>query len=110
MKLTTERTASAKALHAGISSDDEVYAVFCVVKALDELVTKNGYSDAVAKLGRGKGSNLVRFAMAVACETIMTGHKVILIGSELKLKEPKRGSWVKRLTAALSLESPKKTP
>jgi len=64
--------------HAGISSDDEVY------KALDELVTKNGYRDAVAKLGRGKGSNLVLSSLLTETSSL----------AKLSIALPSNTSWI----------------
>jgi len=80
MKLaTTERTGSDRKPHAGINSGDEVYM------ALEKLVEQNKLQNIVVKLGRGTGSNMVRFGLAVAAEAIATGHLPKLVDSELTL-------------------------
>jgi len=68
--------------HAGINSSDQVY------QALVKQIERAKCNDIVQILGRGQGSNTVRFACAVAAEVLSTGHRVVLNDSELTVEEP----------------------
>ena len=81
---TDKAKAGAKAPTACVSSTDEIY------QALEAEVKNAGHDDIVRMLGRGSGSNMVRFACAVAAEALATGHRVVVADSELTLKEPKK--------------------
>jgi len=83
LEVKTNKSASGKrAPHAGINSGDQVYA------ALAEQIEKTKHTDIVQVLGRGDGSNTVRFACAVAAEVLATGHRVVINDSELTVEEP----------------------
>ena len=92
---TNDSKKGKRAPHAGINSADPIY------KACDEQIQKAGCGEIVRVLGRGDGSNTVRFACAVCAEVLATGHKVVLAENELSLQEPE--------PAVLARETPKKT-
>lgn len=79
---TNESKKGKRAPHAGINSGDEIY------KALAEQIEKAGHGDIVRVLGRGDGSNTVRFACAVCAEVLASGHRVVLEDSTLTVVEP----------------------
>ena len=80
--VTNDTKKGKRAPHAGINSADPIY------KAVDEQIQKAGCQEIVRVLGRGDGSNTVRFACAVAAEVLATGHRVVLANSELSVVEP----------------------
>ena len=81
--VVTRNRVAGKEPHAGISSSDPIY------KSLETEIKKSKLQDIVDVLGRGKGSNVVRFGLVVAAEALAMGHIVVLKDSELTLEEPK---------------------
>lgn len=87
---TNDAKKSKRDPHAGINSGDPIY------KALVEQIKAAGHEDIVRVLGRGDGSNTVRFACAVAAEVLSTGHRVVLKDNELTVSEPQKPVQVKK--------------